>query len=125
VCGRSFRTWEREIQQASAVLTRALELPGVAVGVGGVVLDANDLAASLAISNAWRADRAGVEKWLKRAPGELAEAMLRWVSSPPPTVRVESGGTADARAGEEHEEENLDADDEGDDGLDEVADGAA
>lgn len=125
VCGRSFRTWEREIQQASAVLTRALDLPGVAVGVGGVVLDANDLAASLAISNAWRADKAGVEKWLKRAPGALAEAMLRWVSAPPATVRVESGGTADARAGEEEEEEGLDADDEGDDGLDEDAEGAA
>lgn len=126
VCGRSSRAWEREIQQASVVLTRALELPGVAVGVGGVVLDANDLAASLAISNAWRADKAGVERWLKRAPGELAEAMLRWVSSPPPTVRVESGGTADARPGEEEEEEeDLDGGDEGDGGLDDDAEGAA
>lgn len=126
VCGRTFRAWEQEIQEASAVLTRALELPGVAVGVGGVVLDANDLAASLAISNAWREQKEAVEKWLKRAPGELAEAMLRWVSSPPPTVRVESGGTADARAGEEEEEEeDLDADDGVNDRLPEDAEGAA
>jgi hypothetical protein len=121
-CSRRLEDWQRGVLANTRPITDALAIPGVAIELGGVILDQRDLKANLAICEAWRRDKAAVEKWFAKAPAGLREVLEAWVQAPPPVIVVSASGPAQ-EAPADPAEEGGDALD--DDGLDEDAEGAA